>query len=107
MSEFDRLRVKRVAQAASRLEQLLADPAFHLEGREPDGELRDSMRTHGWIRSLPAIVDEDGNVLSGHRRMAVAEELGIEPVTTTLSEASRMHWLPKGSSLLKPGQPGG
>lgn len=52
--------------------------------RAPNGhddmeELRQSMRTFGWIEQLPAIVDERGVILIGHRRLKVAEELGIEP----------------------------
>jgi hypothetical protein len=66
------------------VEKLLLDPGFHLEGRPPDGELRDSMAAHGWDPQFPAIVSAEGNVLAGHRRMAVAEELGIDPVIRTL-----------------------
>lgn len=41
-------------------------------------ELRESMRAWGWLEDHPAIKDERGVVLAGHRRLAVAEELGIE-----------------------------
>lgn len=44
-------------------------------------ELRDSMRAFGWLPELPAIKDERGVILVGHRRLRVAAELGIEPVT--------------------------
>lgn len=42
-------------------------------------ELRESMRMFGWLPHHPAVMDERGVVLVGHRRMKVAEELGIEP----------------------------
>jgi ParB-like chromosome segregation protein Spo0J len=42
-------------------------------------ELRKSMQDRGWIKGSKVIVDERGVILSGHRRKAVAEELGIEP----------------------------
>lgn len=43
-------------------------------------ELRESMQAHGWLPELPALQDETGFTLVGNRRMAVAKELGIEPV---------------------------
>lgn len=43
-------------------------------------DLRASMGALGWLESYPAIVDEHGEVLNGRRRIAVAKELGIEPV---------------------------
>jgi ParB-like chromosome segregation protein Spo0J len=43
-------------------------------------ELRQSMEQFGWLEEFPAIRDERGVVLVGHRRIAVAKELGIEPV---------------------------
>lgn len=43
-------------------------------------ELRESMEAHGWVPEFPALIDEHGTVLVGNRRMAVARELGIEPV---------------------------
>jgi hypothetical protein len=46
------------------------------------GELRESMSEFGWLRQLPAIADENGVIIAGRRRMAVAKELGIEPVIT-------------------------
>lgn len=42
--------------------------------------LRESMRARGWNRWFPAIRDERGVVLVGHRRIKVAKELGIKPV---------------------------
>lgn len=47
-------------------------------------ELRDSMKAHGWVEQLPALRDERGVVLVGHRRLQVAGELGIEPVIQTV-----------------------
>lgn len=42
--------------------------------------LRESMRARGWSRWFPAIRDERGVFLVGHRRLKVAQELGIDPV---------------------------
>jgi len=42
-------------------------------------ELRESMRELGWVEAFPALVDERGVVLVGHRRLKVAQELGIDP----------------------------
>lgn len=47
-------------------------------------ELRESMREFGWVEEFPAIRDERGVVLVGHRRLAVAKELGIQPVVNTV-----------------------
>lgn len=47
-------------------------------------ELRESMREFGWIPHHPAIRDERGVVLVGHRRLLVAAELGIEPQIVTM-----------------------
>jgi ParB-like chromosome segregation protein Spo0J len=51
--------------------------------KEADEELRASMRS-GWLPGHPAIIDERGVVLVGHRRLAIAKELGIEPETMKL-----------------------
>jgi ParB-like chromosome segregation protein Spo0J len=53
--------------------------------RDTMAELRESMREFGWVKQFPALVDERGVVLVGHRRIAVAKELGIDPVTETLN----------------------
>jgi hypothetical protein len=47
-------------------------------------ELRESMQTFGWMSELPATIDENGVMLDGHRRCAVAKELGIKPVTRSI-----------------------
>jgi hypothetical protein len=47
-------------------------------------ELRESMTEFGWLRHLPAIQDENGVVLVGHRRLDVAADLGIKPVIETV-----------------------
>ena len=47
-------------------------------------ELRQLMRDFGWIDHHPAVIDENGVVIVGHRRLAVAKELGIEPKTVTV-----------------------
>jgi ParB-like chromosome segregation protein Spo0J len=54
------------------------------QARDNLSELRESIREFGWIPELPAITDERGVVLIGHRRLAVARELGIEPVVNTI-----------------------
>lgn len=46
-------------------------------------ELRESMRAFGWLDYHPAIQDERGAVIVGHRRLQVAKELGIEPKIVT------------------------
>ena len=43
----------------------------------PLDELRQSMRDYGWSVHHPAVKDERGVVLVGHRRLEVAKELGI------------------------------
>jgi ParB-like chromosome segregation protein Spo0J len=49
-----------------------------------DTELRGSLRTVGWNEELPAIVDERGVTIVGHRRLKIAAELGIAPVIKTI-----------------------
>lgn len=49
------------------------------------GELVDSMRAHGWVAEFPALADEHGVVLVGHRRMKAAEVAGVEPIVKTIS----------------------
>jgi len=47
---------------------------------QDDSELRESLKRFGWYKQFPAIADENGVILVGHRRMKIAKELGIEPV---------------------------
>jgi len=47
-------------------------------------ELRESMREFGWIEHFPAIKDERGVVLVGHRRLRAAKLEDIEPRTVTV-----------------------
>lgn len=49
-----------------------------------DEELRQSMQSFGWRKEFPALLDEHKVVLVGHRRMRLAEELGIDPVVDVL-----------------------
>ena len=49
-----------------------------------DTELRASLKQLGWVAEFPALVDEDGVVLVGHRRLMLAKQLKIEPVIKTL-----------------------
>lgn len=53
-------------------------------GKDSMTELRESMKAFGWIAEFPGIQDERGVLLVGHRRLAVAKELGIEPVIKTV-----------------------
>jgi DNA-binding Lrp family transcriptional regulator len=50
-----------------------------------DSELRSSLKEFGWIKEFPALVDENGVVLVGHRRLKIAEEEKIEPVVKKLA----------------------
>jgi hypothetical protein len=50
-----------------------------------DSELRESLTQFGWIEEYPALVDENGVVLVGHRRLKIAEEEKIEPVIKKLA----------------------
>lgn len=48
-------------------------------------ELVESMKAFGWIEELGvAIQDERGVILVGHRRLAAAEEAGVDPIITTI-----------------------
>jgi ParB-like chromosome segregation protein Spo0J len=49
-------------------------------------DLRESMRAFGWVPEFPALRDKRGVFLTGHRRLKVAEELGIDPVIKTLDD---------------------
>ena len=48
-------------------------------------ELRESMEQLGWLPHLPAVLDENGVVIAGHRRLEVARELGIAPVVKKIT----------------------
>jgi len=49
-----------------------------------DSELRASLQNFGWVKEFPALADEAGMILVGHRRLKIAKELKIEPVIKTL-----------------------
>ena len=49
-----------------------------------DTELFKSMQQFGWLPEFPAIKDENGVILVGHRRLDVAEMLNITPVVRTV-----------------------
>ena len=53
-----------------------------------DTELRQSLQQFGWSSEFPALKDEHGVVLVGHRRLKIAEELGISPVVKTYTFGS-------------------
>ena len=56
--------------------------AYSAEGST---DLHVSLQTFGWQAHLPAIMDENDVVLVGHKRLAIAEKLGIKPVIETFS----------------------
>jgi ParB-like chromosome segregation protein Spo0J len=59
--------------------------AKNIRGEGDLSDLRESMALHGWVEEFPALMDERAVVLVGHRRMAVAKELGIAPVIKKLT----------------------
>jgi hypothetical protein len=62
--------------------------AFAVNIRDIDGddsELRESLKEFGWVKEFPALADENGVVLVGHRRLKIAEEEKIEPVIKKLA----------------------
>jgi hypothetical protein len=70
------------------LRDLLIPNIREIEQSDEDlrkSDLYESMKAYGWNEEFPALVDEDGMVLVGHRRMRVAKELGIAAVTKTLT----------------------
>ena len=83
-------RMSSIKPAAAR-QQSLFDPktgAFAGNIRDiggDDSELRESLKELGWIKEFPALVDENGVVLVGHRRMKIAEEENIEPAIKNLN----------------------
>ena len=52
---------------------------------DDDTELRSSMKQFGWIKQFPALVDEYGVVIVGHRRSKIAKQLKIESVIKKLT----------------------
>jgi ParB-like chromosome segregation protein Spo0J len=55
---------------------------------QDDSELRESLKRLGWCKQFPAIADENGVILVGHRRMKVAKDLGIAPVIQSFTFGS-------------------
>lgn len=53
-----------------------------------DTELSQSMEQFGWVKELPAIADENGVVIVGHRRLRIAKQLQIVPVIQTIEFGS-------------------
>jgi ParB-like chromosome segregation protein Spo0J len=53
-----------------------------------DSELRSSLKAFGWVEEFPAIEDENGVVLVGHRRLKIAREENIDPVVKKLTLGS-------------------
>jgi len=52
---------------------------------EDDSELRESLKALGWVKEFPALADENGVVIVGHRRIKLAKELKIDPVIETIN----------------------
>jgi ParB/RepB/Spo0J family partition protein len=46
--------------------------------------LKQSIREHGFDATTPIVIDEDGQIVDGHHRYCACEELGVDPVTTTV-----------------------
>jgi hypothetical protein len=82
--------MSRTKPAVSR-QQSLFDPktgAFADNIRDIGGdssELRESLKKFGWVKEFPALVDENGVVLVGHRRLKIAKEEKIEPAVKNLN----------------------
>lgn len=91
---FDDLRYnKRKLVRESNIHQELGDPFNKQSGEFSDNvgiaskrmdsrhgsldDLRDSLRRYGWRKELPGVRDENGIIIIGHRRWAVADELDI------------------------------
>lgn len=55
----------------------------HKANPPEDDKLRESMREAGWLPGHPAVVDERGVTVAGHRRLKVAAELRAEGVDIT------------------------
>lgn len=53
-----------------------------------DSELRESLKKFGWVKEFPALMDEHGVVLVGHRRLKLAKQLEIKPIVTKLTLGS-------------------
>jgi ParB-like chromosome segregation protein Spo0J len=62
--------------------------AKNIRGEGDLSDLRESLALHGWVEEFPALADEHDIVLVGHRRLAVARELGIAPVVKKLTLGS-------------------
>jgi ParB-like chromosome segregation protein Spo0J len=70
----------------TKLSELLAKNVRVKDG--DDSELRASMQLYGWHKDFPALVDENGVWLTGHRRKKVAKELNIAEVTKPIKLGS-------------------
>jgi len=80
-AEQEALREVNGCKGDSPLPSGLGDIINDIRGTVEDlEELRTSFRQFGWVPHFPAIRDETGLVLVGHRRLKVAEDLKIEPV---------------------------
>lgn len=54
-------------------------------GADDLADLLQSMQRWGWLKHFPAIQDENGVTLVGHRRLRAAAKLGIDPVIEKFS----------------------
>jgi ParB-like chromosome segregation protein Spo0J len=62
----------------------IRDMKHFRETGESAEDLRESLQAFGWIPELPGLQDERGVILIGNRRLAIATELGIDPVMKTV-----------------------
>jgi ParB-like chromosome segregation protein Spo0J len=72
------------AMSADKLRDAFAKNIRSITGLD-DTELYESLKHHGWHPEFPAVADENGVVLVGHRRMRLAKQLGLEPVIRTIT----------------------
>ena len=55
------------------------------------------MAAFGWNKHHPALVDERGAVITGHRRLEVAKELGLDPLVKVVKYGDDAGPRPHGS----------
>jgi len=70
---------------------------FNPSGRTEEARLkylRHSIEQHGFLSAFPIIITDDGTVADGHRRLAVAEMLGIDkvPVLVANNLSAAEYW---------------
>jgi hypothetical protein len=83
-----------ISGVSAHLESFVEESLLELNSRakgdasDEHHDLREFMRAFGWPEHLPAIADEHGTILCGHRMVWIAEELGIKPVVKTVASTT-------------------